>query len=124
VKPRVAFLLVFCCLLLLPLVPSASAAPADPPSLDKVDAQHVMEAMDWTEVTIIAIRLGVDAKGAVAPIYATVVGVGILRGEHHSIMQTLVYDKDLDWHFLELRDKGAIVWNKNGYQEIKPWTTW
>ena len=118
---RVAFLLVFCCLLL--LVPPAFAA-TDPPPLEKVDAQHVMEAMDWTEVTIIAIRQGVDAKGAIAPIYATVVGVGLLGGEHHSITQTLVYDKDLDWHVLELRDKGARVWNKNGYQEIKPWAAW
>jgi hypothetical protein len=116
----VALLLVFCCLL---LVPPAFAAAADPPPLAKVDAQQIMQAMDWTEVTIIAIRQGVDAKGAVAPIYATVVGVGLLRGEHHIITQTLVYDKDLDWHFLELRDKGAIVWNKSGYQEIKPWGT-
>ena len=118
---RAALLLFFCCLL---LVPPAFAAASDPLPLDKVDAQHIMESMSWTEVTIIAIRQGVDAKGAVAPIYATVVGVGLLRGEHHSINQTLVYDKDLDWHFLELRDKGARVWNKNGYQEIKPWATW
>jgi len=118
---RVALLLVFCCLL---LVPAAFAAAADPSPLEKVDAQHIMEAMGWTEVTIIAIRQGVDAKGTVAPIYATVVGVGLLRGEHHSITQTLTYDKDLDWHFLELRDKGALVWNKSGYKEIKPWATW
>src|SRR5205823_563791 len=85
-----------------------------PPPLEKVDAKRIMEAMDWTEVTVIAVRQGVDARGAVAPIYATVVGLGKLHGEHHSICQTLYYDKDLDWHFLELRDKAARFWNRNG----------
>jgi hypothetical protein len=120
---RIAFLSVLCSLLLM-VVPAAVAAPGDPPPLNKTDAQHIMEAMDWSNVTIIAIRQGVDAKGTVAPIYATVIGVGKYGGDHHSINQTLVYDKDLDWHFLELRDKGARVWNKNGYQEIKPWAAW
>jgi len=101
-----------------------SAFAFEPPLLDKPDAKRIMESMSWTEVTIIAIRQGMDAKGIAAPVNATIIGVGILRGEHHSISQTVYYDRDLDWHFLELRDKGALVWNKNGYQEIKPWTTW
>jgi len=112
-------------LLLLCLLLARSAAFAfDPPLLEKPDAKRIMESMDWTEVTIVAVRQGVDAKGAAAPVYATVLGVGKQRGEQHSISQTVYYDRDLDWHFLELRDKGALVWNKNGYQEIKPWTTW
>jgi hypothetical protein len=101
-----------------------SAVALEPPPLEKFDAKKIMEAMEWTEVTVITVRQGVDARGAVAPIYATVVGLGKLHGEHHSICQTLYYDKDLDWHFLELRDRSAHLWNKNGCQEIKPWGLW
>lgn len=111
-------------LLLLCLLLARPALAFEPPLLEKSDAQRIMESMDWTEVTVIAVRQGGDAKGAAAPIYATVIGVGMRRGEHHSICQTLYYDRDLDWHFLELRDKGAVVWNKNGCQEIKPWALW
>jgi len=116
---RVAPLLVCICVMVV-----RSAFAHEPPPLAKVDAQRIMEAMDWTEVTVIAIRQGVDAKGAFAPIYATVVGLGKLHGEHHSICQTLYYDKDLDWHFLELREKSARLWNRNGCQDIKPWGLW
>ncbi|MEP6671857.1 MAG: hypothetical protein ABJF10_22035 [Chthoniobacter sp.] len=111
-------------LLLLCLRLASPAFAFEPPLLEKSDAKRIMESMDWTEVTVVAVRQGVDAQGATAPIYATVVGVGILHGEHHSISQTLFYDRDLDWHFLLLGDKGARVWNKNGYQEIKPWALW
>jgi hypothetical protein len=80
--------------------------------------------MSWTDVNIIAIRQGVDANGMAAPIYATVVGLGSFKGEHHSISQTLVFDKDLDWHVLVLTERSGQVWNKNGYREIKPWAQW
>jgi hypothetical protein len=114
---RVALLLL-CLLLAHPVIAF------EPPLLEKADAKRIMESMYWTEVTVITVRQGVDAKGTPAPICATIIGVGMLRGEHHSISQTVYYDRDLDWHFLELRDKGALVWNKNGYQEIKPWAAW
>ena len=103
---------------------AGSASAFEPPPLEKVDAKRILEAMDWTEVTVISVRQGVDARGAAAPIYATVVGLGKLRGEHHSICQTLFYDKDLDWHFLEIGDKAARLWNRSGCQEIKPWALW
>jgi hypothetical protein len=111
--------LILCCLALV-----HSAWALDPPPLEKADAKRIMESMDWTQVTIIAIRQGVDANGVVAPIYATVVGLGKLRGETHSISQTLCFDKELDWHFLELSERSARLWNKNGLQEIKPWAQW
>ncbi len=96
----------------------------DPPPLEKADAQRIMQAMDWTDVTVISVRQGVAANGIVAPIYATVVGLGVVRGEHHSINQTVYYDKDLDWYALEIGEKSARLWNKNGFQAIKPWGTW
>ena len=111
-------LVLFCWLLASPLFAF------EPPVLEKPDAKRIMEAMEWTEVTVITVRQGVDAQGAVAPIYATVIGLGLLHGEHRSISQTLYYDKDWDWHFLQLGDKGARVWNRNGCQEIKPWGLW
>jgi hypothetical protein len=102
----------------------AHSAFADPPPLEKADAKKIMELMQWSQVTIIAIRQGVDANGVAAPVYATVVGLGNYQGEHHRILQTLFYDKDLDWHVLELNERSARVWGKNGYQEIKPWAAW
>lgn len=111
------------CLLLLLLFASSSFA-IDPPPLGKSDARVILESMDWREVTIIAIRQGVDAKGAVAPIYATVIGLGKFEGHYRNICQTLYYDADLDWHALDLTEKTARIWNKLGFQEIKPWTTW
>jgi hypothetical protein len=101
-----------------------SAFSFDPPPLEKADAKKIMESMQWSQVTVVAIRQGVDANGVAAPVYATVIGLGNFRGEHHSICQTLFYDKDLDWHFLEMTDRSARVWSKNGYQEIKPWAAW
>jgi hypothetical protein len=96
----------------------------EPPALEKPDAQAVLDAMGWTEVTIVAIRQGVDCKGAIAPIYATVIGMGKYCDQHRTINQTLYYDKDLGWHYLELREKSACVWTRNGFQEIKPWALW
>ena len=96
----------------------------DPPPLGKVEAKQILEFMDWKEVTVIAIRQGVDAKGAVAPIYATVVGLGKCRGHYQNISQTLCYDADLEWHVLELAERTARVWNKLGLVEIRPWATW
>jgi hypothetical protein len=118
-RAALLLLLLLCLLLVRP-----AGAMDSPPLLDKPTAQRIMETMEWTEVTIITVRQGVDAKGNVAPIFATVYGVGLLHGEHHSICQTLFWDSDLDWYYLEMRDKGARIWNKNGYKEIKPWATW
>jgi hypothetical protein len=80
--------------------------------------------MQWSQITIVAIRQGVDANGVAAPVYATVFGFGNYQGAHHSIAQTLFYDKDLDWHVLEMTEKTARVWSKNGFQEIRPWPAW
>jgi len=45
----------------------APAIASDPPLLEKADAKRILEFMDWREVTVIAIRQGVDNKGAVPP---------------------------------------------------------
>ncbi|EDY17658.1 hypothetical protein CfE428DRAFT_4697 [Chthoniobacter flavus Ellin428] len=116
---RVALFLVW-----LGMMVGHSAFASEPPPLEKSDAQRIMEAMDWTDVTVLAIRQGVDAHGATAPIYATVVGLGTFQGRHHSICQTVYYDKDLDWYFLDIHDQSARLWNKNGCQDIKPWGLW
>ncbi|MES2568976.1 MAG: hypothetical protein V4710_02850 [Verrucomicrobiota bacterium] len=101
-----------------------SAFAAEPAPLDKVDALRILEAMEWKEVTVIAIRQGVDSQGAPSPICATVMGLGILNGKHQSICQTFHFDKELKWHFLELSQKSARLWTRDGYREIKPWSTW
>jgi len=111
-------------LLLLALSVPTFAQAAEPPPLEKADAQKIMEAMEWTEVSVIAIRQGVDAKGAVAPIYATIVGLGTMNNEHHAFCEAVTYDKDLGWYFIELRGKSARLWTRDGYREFKPWSTW
>ena len=108
------------CLLL--LLPSARAA--DPPPLERPDAVRILEFMNWRDITLIAIRQGVDAKGVAAPIHATALGLGTLEGQRRSICQSLYFDRELDWHALELTDKSARLWTRNGYREIKPWATW
>ena len=110
--------------ILLSMLLVSSAFALDPTPLSKVDAKVILEYMEWKEVTVIAIRQGVDSRGAVAPIYATVIGLGKCRGRHQNICQTFYFDSDLDWHFLELTEKAARVWNKLGLQEVKPWSTW
>src|ERR1700761_1563239 len=92
-------------LLLVCLFMAHSALALDPPPLEKADAKKILESMQWSQVTIVAVRQGVDANGVVAPVYATVIGFGNYQGAHHSISQTLFYDKDLDWHFLEMTEK-------------------
>jgi hypothetical protein len=95
-----------------------------PPLLERDDAKRILEAMNWTDVTIVVVRQGVDAKGVAAPILATVYAFGRMQGQHRNICQTLYYDREWDWHSLEMSDKGARLWNRNGYREIKPWGTW
>jgi hypothetical protein len=111
--------------ILLALLFLASTALAfDPPPLEKGDAKKILEFMEWREVNILVIQQGVDLKGAVAPIYATIVGLGKRDSRHQQIKQTLLYDKDLGWYHLEILEKGARIWNKDGYREVKPWSTW
>jgi len=80
--------------------------------------------MNWRDLTLIAIRHGVDAKGVAAPIHATVLGLGTLEGPRRSICRSLYFDRELDWHALELHDRSARLWTKTGYREIQPWVTW
>jgi hypothetical protein len=67
---------------------------------------------------------GVNTKGEVAPIYATVLGFATRDSKNQQISQTLIYDKDIGWHHLEMMEKSARVWTKDGYKETKVWTTW
>ena len=80
----------------------ATACIAQPPDLERPEAKRILEFMEWKDVNVIAIRQGVNAKGEVAPIYATVLG----------------------WHHLEMQEKAARIWTKDGYRETKIWTTW
>jgi hypothetical protein len=103
---------------------TASAWAFDPPPLARGEAKAILEFMEWREVTVLAIRQGVDAKGVPAPIYATVLGLGTLQGRHQTICQTVIFDNELEWHVLELADKTARVWTRHGYREIRPWSSW
>ncbi|MDB6153194.1 MAG: hypothetical protein JWL90_1647 [Chthoniobacteraceae bacterium] len=103
------------------------ASPAfafDPPPLEKLEATRILEAMEWKEITLIAIRQGETVQGAPSPISATVLGLGTLDGKHQKICLTISFDNDLKWHVLELNQKSARLWTKEGYREIKPWATW
>lgn len=97
---------------------------AQPPDLERPEAKRILEFMEWKDVNVIAIRQGVNAKGEVAPIYATVLGFASRDSKNQQVCQTLIFDKDIGWHHLEMQEKAARIWTKDGYRETKIWTTW
>lgn len=97
---------------------------AQPPDLIRADAKRILEHMEWKEVNVIAIRQGVSAKGEVAPIYATVLGFASRDSKNQQVCQTLIFDNEIGWHHLEMQEKTARVWAKEGYREVKIWSTW
>ena len=96
----------------------------EPPPLARTEAKQILEHMEWRNVNILAIRQGVNEKGTVAPIHATIVAFATRKTKDEPITQALTYDRELGWHFLEVGEKQARMWNKEGYWEIKPWGTW
>lgn len=96
----------------------------EPPPLARPEAKQILENMEWRDVNILAIRQGVNEKGTVSPIYVTVVAFATRKTKDQPITQTLIYDRELGWHLLEVEEKQARMWNKEGYWEIKPWGTW
>jgi hypothetical protein len=106
------------------LILSVSAIAADPPPFRKTDAKQLLELMEWREITIVTIHQGVNAKGNVAPIYATIVAMGTRDSKHQQISQTVYYDDEYGWFFYELGEMSARLWTKDGYREIKPWSSW
>ena len=106
------------------LLLSIPAIAADPPPFRKTDAKRLLEYMEWKEVTIVTIHQGVNAKGVVAPIYATIVALATRDSRNQQVTQTVYYDDEYGWFFYELGEKSARLWTKDGYREIKPWSTW
>lgn len=102
----------------------STAFAVDPPSLRRPDAKRILENMEWRDVTIVTIQQGVNAKGTVAPIYATIVALGTRDSRNQQIIQNVSFDEEYGWFFHELTEKGARIWSKDGYREIKPWSTW
>jgi hypothetical protein len=80
--------------------------------------------MEWRGINILAIRQGVNDKGAVAPIYATVLAFATRASRDQSVCQTFTFDRGIGWHLLEVGEKEARLWTKDGYSEAKPWGTW
>jgi hypothetical protein len=103
---------------------SVSTCFAAPPDLERADAKRILEFMEWKDVSVIAIRQGVNAKGEIAPIYATILGFASRDGKNQQVTQTLTHDKEIGWHHLELQEKTARIWTKEGYTETRVWTTW
>jgi hypothetical protein len=103
---------------------ATGALAADPPALRRPDAKKVLEAMEWRDITIVTVQQGINGKGTVAPIFAHVVALGTRDGKHQHISQTMYYDEDFGWFYYELRETSVRMWTKDGYREIKPWSTW
>jgi hypothetical protein len=111
-------------LLAVTLLFTAPAFAEEPPPLGRGEARRILEHMEWRGINILAIRQGVNEKGAVAPIYATVLAFATRDSRDQSVCQTFTFDRDIGWHLLEVTEKEARLWNKDGYSEIKPWGTW
>lgn len=96
---------------------------AQPPDLERPEAKRILEFMEWKDVNVIAIRQGVNAKGEVAPIYATV--LGSRRGQQEPAG---LPDADIrQGHRLASSrnaGKGGPHLTKDGYRKTKIWTTW
>ena len=97
---------------------------AQPPDLVRADAKRILEAMDWKGVHVVSIRQGMNARGEVAPIYSTIVALAARDSQSEQVCQTVTFDADLGWHFLELENKAARVWTKDGYKESRVFTSW
>ncbi|MEQ1852508.1 MAG: hypothetical protein ABMA01_13070 [Chthoniobacteraceae bacterium] len=111
-------------LLAVVLLFTAPAFAEEPPPLGRTEARRILEHMEWRGINILAIRQGVNDKGTVAPIYATVLAFATRDSRDQSVCQTFTFDRDIGWHLLEVSEKEARLWNKDGYSEIKPWGTW
>ena len=111
-------------LLAITVILAATTFAADPPALRRPDAKKVLEAMEWREVTIVTIQQGINGKGVVAPIFAHVVALGTRDTKHQHISQTMYYDEDIGWFYFELRETSVRMWTKEGYREVKPWSSW
>jgi hypothetical protein len=106
------------------LILTTAAIAAEPPALRRPDAKKVLEAMEWRDITIVTIQQGINGKGVVAPIFAHVVALGTRDGKHQHITQSMFYDEEYGWFFYELGEKSVRMWTKEGFKEIKPWSTW
>lgn len=111
-------------LLAVTLLFTAPAFAEEPPPLGRAEARRILDHMEWRGINILAVRQGVNDKGAVAPIYATVLAFATRDSRDQSVCQTFTFDRDIGWHLLEVSEKEARLWNKDGYIEIKPWGTW
>lgn len=103
---------------------ASTAFAEDPPPLGRAEARQILGHMDWRNINILAIRQGVDDKGNVAPIHATVVAFATRKARDQSLCQTFIFDRENGWHLLEVGERQARMWNKDGYWEIKAWGTW
>src|SRR5262245_5119630 len=102
----------------------STALAVEPPGLRRLEAQRILEAMEWRDVTIVTIQQGVNSKGTAAPIYATIAAFGKRDNRNQQIIQNVSYDEEYGWFFHELTEKGARLWTKDGYKEIKVFGTW
>ena len=96
----------------------------EPPPLGRTEAKQILGHMEWRDINILAIRQGVDEKGSVSPICATIVAFATRKTKDQQLTQTLTFDRENGWHLLEVGEKLARMWNKDGYWETKPWGAW
>jgi hypothetical protein len=105
------------------LFATTSTVFADPPALQRIDAKRLLELMEWRDVHIVTIQQGINERGTVAPIFATVIALATRDNRNQTITQTLHYDMEFGWFYYEMGEKSARLWTKDGYREIKPFTS-
>jgi hypothetical protein len=102
---------------------TTSALAGDPPALQRVDAKRLLELMEWRDVHIVTIQQGINDRGTVDTIFATVIALATRDNRNSTITQTLHYDSEFGWFYYEMGEKSARLWTKDGYREIKPFTS-
>lgn len=111
-------------LLLSALLPLTAFAQEAPPPLSKLEAQRILEAMEYREVTVIAVVQGVNDQKVTGPSLAFVLAMAKRDTVFSDLKVNLYHDRDLGWFTYESTPKAYRIWTKNGYREFRAGVGW
>lgn len=103
----------------IPFGAQAAEPPPPPLPLTKPDAKRILEAMEWRDVTIIAIVEGVNEAKITAPTLCYVLALAKRDGNFQDLKLNVFYDRDLGWFTYESSPKLFRIWTRDGYREVK-----
>ena len=97
-----------------------SSADLTIPECTKEDVRLILAAQDWTHVNVIAVINGLNREKIAAPSLCHTLALAWRDGRWQDLRVDLYYDRDLGWFTYESSPELFRLWNRAGYQEIKP----